>query len=155
MKKILLLFAFCISCAFLSAQSYTITSAGTADGGRNLVHVVVTSKKNLKVNSEDAVKHYAVHGVLFNGISSTEGYGAQSPIIKDPNVEQTKKAFFDAFWSEGAYKRYASVVPSSLTVMKNKQTKAYETAATVMIDQKGLQKYLEESGVIKGFSNLW
>ena len=39
--------------------------------------------------------------------------------------------------------------------MKNKQTKSYETAATVMIDQRGLQKYLEESGVIKGFSNLW
>ena len=57
--------------------------------------------------------------------------------------------------SEGAYRRYASIVPSSLTVMKNKQTKSYETAATVMIDQRGLQKYLEESGVIKGFSNLW
>jgi hypothetical protein len=39
--------------------------------------------------------------------------------------------------------------------MKNKQIKAYETQATVIVDKAGLQKYLEESGIIKGFSNLW
>ncbi|MBO5537971.1 MAG: hypothetical protein J5971_02850 [Prevotella sp.] len=155
MKKLLLWSILCLVCVMTKAQSYTVTSAGTADGGRNLVHVVVTSKKNLKVSSEDAVKQYAVRGVLFDGIAAAEGYGAQTAIVKDPNVEQTKKAFFDAFWKEGAYKRYAALVPATLTVMKNKQIKAYETQATVIVDKAGLQKYLEESGIIKGFSNLW
>lgn len=39
--------------------------------------------------------------------------------------------------------------------MKNKQTKMQETTAVVMVDKESLLGYLEESGVVKGFSNLW
>ena len=67
----------------------------------------------------------------------------------------TKGEFFKAFWDEGGYKRDASIVPSSLSVMKNKQTKMTEVSATVMVDKESLQHYLEESQVIDGFSNLW
>jgi hypothetical protein len=39
--------------------------------------------------------------------------------------------------------------------MKNKQTKMFDNEATVIVKKEELQHFLEESGIIKGFSNLW
>ena len=155
MKKTLLLFVFCLCSMAISAQDYYVRSAGQGQGGRYLVAVTVNVKKKLTTTPEDLVMRYAVEGVMFNGLMAADGYGEQKPLIKDPDVKLTKADFFKAFNNEGAYKRFASIVPSSLTSMKNKKTKMIETAATVMVDKEALQHYLEESGIIKGFSNLW
>lgn len=145
---------FCLACPFVDAQEYTVRSAGQGKARNYLVSVTVSSKKKPKA-AEDLVKEYAVRGVMFRGLMAADGYGEQKPLIKDPNIEQTKADFFTVFFAEGAYKRYASVVASSLSIMKNKQTKMQETTAVVMVDKESLLGYLEESGVVKGFSNLW
>lgn len=120
-----------------------------------MVAVTVNVKKKLPSSAEDLVMRYAVEGVMFNGLMAADGYGEQKPLIKDPDVKQTKADFFTAFNNEGVYKRFASIVPSTLVSMKNKKTKMIETTATVMVDKEGLQHYLEESHIIQGFSNLW
>jgi hypothetical protein len=155
MKKLLLLSIFSLICALSWAQEYTITSAGQGNGGKYLVQITVNTDKKPSGSAEDLVMHYAVHGVLFRGVMSTDGYDEQKAIIKDPNVEDTKSDFFDAFWREKQYKKFATIVPSSLSVLKNKQIKKYETSAMLTIDKEALQQYMETSGVIKGFSNLW
>ncbi len=155
MKRIILCLLFGVMFSLSYGQEYTIMSGGQSKDGNYIVDVTVSSKKKIIRSAEDIVMQYAVHGVLFRGITSTEGYGSQSPLVKDPNIEQTKSEFFDAFFNEGAYKRYASIVGSSLTIMKNKQTKKNEITATVIVKKGELVKYLEESGIIKGFSNLW
>lgn len=156
MKKVLLSFVFIFLCTVgMSAQEYTIKSAGQGKSGNYLVEITVTTKsKEKNINAEDLVKRYAVHGVLFRGFASSEGYGEQKPLIKDPDIEQTKADFFGAFFNDGAYKRYASIVNSSLTSTKLAR-KYYEVSAVLLVDKESLQHYLEESGIVKGFSNLW
>lgn len=155
MKRLFFVTLLCFMAVVCHAQEYTVRSAGQGNSGNYLVEVTVSSKKKLTSTAEDLVKEYAVRGVMFRGLMAQSGYGEQKPLIKDPNVEQTKSEFFKAFFKEGAYKRYASIVGSSLSTMKNKQTKMQETTATVMVDKESLQHYLEESGIIQGFSNLW
>ena len=154
MKKLLLSFALLVSCLVTNAQEYTVQSAGQGQGGRYLVAVQVSVKK-LKTSAEDIAMHYATHGVLFRGLPAAEGYGEQKPLVKEPNAEQTKAEFFNAFFGEAKYRDFCSVVPGSVSSMKNKKTKKIETTATVSIDKEALQHYLEEAGVVKGFSNLW
>lgn len=155
MRKVLFTLLLCLVCAVSNAQEYTVRSAGQGKSGNYLVQIVVSTKGKLKGASEDLVMRYAVHGVLFRGLMAADGYGEQKPLIKDANVENTKAEFFKAFWNEGKYKQYATIVQSSLSVMKNKKTKMTETAATVIVDKETLQHVMEENGIIQGFSNLW
>ncbi|MBQ6208264.1 MAG: hypothetical protein IJK42_00625 [Prevotella sp.] len=155
MKKVLMTIMLFIGCIFANAQSYSIQSEGVDNSGNYVVRIVVSTKKKPSKTAEDLVRQYAVHGVMFRGITAAKGYSAQPPLIKDPNIEQTKKEFFEAFWRENGYSRYTSIVPSSMTVMKNKQSKMTETSALVTVSKELLQKYLEENGIIQGFSNLW
>lgn len=155
MKRIFFIVILSFMTIVCNAQEYTVRSAGQGNSGNYLVEVTVSSKKKLASTAENLVKEFAVRGVMFRGLMASSGYGEQKPLVKDPNIEQTKAEFFKAFFNEGAYKKYASIVGSSLSTMKNKQTKMQETSATVMVDKESLQHYLEESGIIQGFSNLW
>ena len=155
MKKVLLTIMLTLGCIFANAQEYSIQSEGVDNNGNYIVRIIVSTKKKPSKSAEDLVKRYAVHGVMFRGVTAAKGYSAQPPLIKDPNIEKTKKMFFEAFWRENAYSRYASITLSSLTVMNNKQSKMTETSALVTISKEQLQKYLEDNGIIQGFSNLW
>lgn len=155
MKKILLIVMLILSSIIGRAQEYTIQSEGVDNNGNYVIRIVVSTKKKPSKTAEDLVRQYAVHGVMFRGITAAKNYSAQPPLIKDPNIEQTKKDFFDAFLREKAYNRYASIVPSSLSVIKNKQSKMMETSALVTVSKELLQKFLEENGIIQGFSDLW
>lgn len=155
MKNVLLTLMFCISYILADAQEYTIQAEGVDNNGNYVVRIVVSTKKKPLKSAEDLVRHYSVHGVMFRGLAGANGYNAQPPLIKDPGIEQTKKSFFEAFWREESYNRYAAIVPSSLTVMKNKQSKMTETSALVVVSKEILKKHLEDNGIIQGFSNLW
>lgn len=155
MKKLLFAIMLMQGCLLMKAQDYSLMSAGVDNNGNYVIKVVVSTKKSPSKSAEDLVQQSAVHGVMFRGITSSQGYSGHPALVKDSNVEQTKKVWFDAFWREGAYKRYVSITPSSLSVMKNKQSKMTETSAIVTVSGNELQKYLEEAGIIKGLSNLW
>lgn len=156
MKRIFVSLLVCMLAFTAYAQGdYNIVSAGQGKSGHYLVKVTaLVAKSDLKGGkAEDLLKRYAVHGVMFRGLMASDGYGEQEPLIKDPNTEQVKADFFKAFYAEKAYGRYASIVESSMSSMKVK--KGYEVTANLLINKELLVKYLEESGVVKGFSNLW
>ena len=134
------------------AQEYNITSAGQGKDGNYLVKIRTYVPKTKM--AEDAVKQCAVHGVIFRGVMDASGNATQKALVNDPNIANTKKAFFDAFFSEGGYLKYVTVVESSLTCTKVPKKK-YEASALLLVDKESLQHYLEESGIIQGFSNLW
>ena len=115
----------------------------------------LAQNKDVEIVDLDLVRQYAVYGVMFRGVAAANGYSGHPALIKDPNVEQTKKAWFDAFCNEGGYRRYVSITPSSLSVLKNKQSKMTETSALVTVSVNELRQYLEKEGIIKGLSNLW
>jgi len=152
MKKILLfLFATLVSATSI-AQEYNITSAGQGKDGNYLVKVrTYVSKTQM---AEDALKQCAVHGVIFRGITDKSGAAAQNPLVSDPNIANTKKSFFEDFFSKGEYLKYVSVVESSLSCTKVPKKK-YEASALLLVNKESLRGYLEKSGIIQGFSNLW
>lgn len=153
MKKILLfLLLFCAISAI--AEEYTLTSSTQGKDGNYLVDLTLSTKK-VKANLNDIVMQCAVHGVMFRGFAGSGDATSQKPLISDPNIEQTKVEFFTAFNNEGAYKRYASIIPGSMSIVKNKKLKCQEVTAKVIIKKESLVKYLETNGIIQGFSNLW
>ncbi|MDE7407340.1 MAG: hypothetical protein K2M76_02870 [Muribaculaceae bacterium] len=152
--KAIVMMALALLCSFTArAYDYAIESAGPAVNGEYLVKVTVQVNEK-KFNAADIVKQCAVHGVMFRGIVDRDGYNAQKAIVSDPNVEQTKSEFFKAFFNEGSHNRYASIIDSSLDSVKLKK-KSYQVSGLVSVNMENLRKYLEESGIIKGFSNLW
>lgn len=155
MKKLTILFFFIMICVMSFAQDYQIRNAGTSKTGSYIVEVESYVKKDPKNKALDIALQNAVRGVMFRGVTSANGFTAYKPLIQDPGIESAKSAFFDAFFSEGQYKRFASLVGSSLSSIKNKQTKMYEIEATVIVNKEALIKYLEESNIINGFSDLW
>ena len=155
MRHLLICILMLCGMLFAHAQNYSITSEGVDNNGNYIVRIVVSTKKNPAKSAEDLVCRYAVHGVMFKGIAAAKDYSGCPALIKDPNVEQTQKAWLDAFWNEAAYKKYANITPSSMSVMKNKQTKLTETSALVTVAHKELKAYLEKDGIISGLSNLW
>lgn len=155
MKKKIISLLFCVMSIIAYSQDYTISSAGMGNNGNYCVKVVVSTKKAPKSGLEDLVMRYAVHGVMFRGIMSSDGYGEHKPLIKTPGIEQQRADFFDSFFESGEYKKYATIVETTLSSMKNKRTKKVETSANVLIDKETLRKDLEAAGLIKGFSNLW
>lgn len=155
MKSVLFTIMLFWGCLSMSAQDYSLMSEGVDNNGNYVIRIVVSTKKKPSKSAEDLVKQYAVYGVMFRGVTAANGYSGQPALIKDPNVEQTKKAWLDAFCSEGGYRTYVSVTPSSLSVLKNKQSKMTETSALVTVSANELRLYLEKEGIIKGLSNLW
>lgn len=155
MKRIL--FPIFLLLGFISsyAQNYSIMSEGVDNNGKYVVKIVVSTKKKPLKSAEELIRKYAVHGVLFSGVTAANDYNGYPALIKDSQIETTKKAWFDAFWDGGSYKQFVSIVPSSLSVIKNKQTKMIETSAIATVSGNELKNYLEEEGIIKGLSNLW
>lgn len=155
MNRLKFLFSLLLICAFGYAQEYQVKSAGKSKNGGYIVAVEVYSKKDPKNMARELALKSALKGVMFRGISSEDGLTDHKALIQDPNTEQTKSAFFNAFFSEDTYKKYATLIEPSLSSLKNKKTKMYETRATVIVDKEPLLRYLEESNIINGFSDLW
>lgn len=156
MKKILLSLLFACCCVLTAtAQDYNITTAGQGAEGNYLVKITVAMKgKEKGQDAEAIVKRYAVHGVMFKGLMASSGYAQQKPLISDPNLETTKSEWFNAFFESGAYKKYVTIVNSSLLSTKIGK-KDYELSATLVVNKESLLKYLQDEGIVKGFSNLW
>lgn len=155
MKRLLFAIMLCLGSVSLYAQDYSIMSEGVDNNGNYVIRIIVSTKKKPSSSAEDLVRQYAVRGVMFQGVTASEDYSGHPALVKDPSVAQTKRVWFDAFWSEGAYKRYVSITPASLKVMKNKQSKTTETSALVVVSSNELKRYLEKEGIIQGLSNLW
>lgn len=132
-------------------SEYSLNGAGTGTNGSYLIRVTGVFKDAKK--RHDDLKMCAVHGVMFRGFDATNGAPSQSPLIKDANVEETKSAFFEAFFAEGKYRNFCTLRESSIQSVKIKG--GYEVSALILVDKDRLYKLLEENGIIQGFSNLW
>ncbi len=137
------------------ADDYSVTSAGIGQGGRVMVNVLVNTKKDPKGTANDLLLQNAVTALMLHGIPSIDGKPSFSPIVTNAATAEQYSTFFEAFNREQRYRTYATVVPTSVSVMKNKSTKMYETVGIVVIDKEALAKYLEECGIVSGFNSLW
>jgi hypothetical protein len=134
---------------------YEIECAGIGKDGTYLIKVWSYSK-NATIAITQAKKN-AVHGIIFKGFSGGgQGCTSQRPLASNPNLEDEKADFFDAFFEEGG--RYMKFVTESAdgnvdASDRMKVGKEYKIGVLVSVQKDALRKDLEAAGIIKGLSS--
>lgn len=148
------LFLLLILTTFMTTASAQYSMIGSGQGKNGTYRLKVsTTVKDVK-SGKEVLKRYAVYGVLFKGFAyEEEGIARQKPLVNDPNIESEEASFFNAFFSEKKHEQYVTIVNTSYTSIKVKG--GYEVSGLILVDKEKLLNYLEESGVVKGLSNLW
>jgi hypothetical protein len=108
---------------------------------------VYTSKPEA---TTEQIKFAAVHGVLFRGFSG-KGFATQKALAR-PEIEAQKADFFSAFWGNGDYLAYASIVNAVADRVKV-SSKEYKIGAIVSVSKDSLRKSLEDAGIIRGLNS--
>jgi len=154
-KVVMLLLALVLSTPFSFAKKvkitetrYDIEGVETGSQGTFMVKVYVYTSKPEATN--DQIKYAAVHGVLFRGFSG-KGFATQKALAR-PEIETQKADFFSAFWGNGNYLAYASIVNAVADRVKV-SGKEYKIGAIVSVSKDSLRKSLEDAGIIKGLNS--
>ena len=155
MKGLILSFIIAVVCGISSyAQDYNLRMEGQAADGGYFVRLTTVLDKKQNKTAIDYVKRMAVDGVMLRGVAAGNGYGAQRPLVTDPDVVRMKAEFFEAFNREGLYNNFCIVEPSSVSVTQLPKKK-YEVSALVTVDKERLIQYLTECQILKNFDSLW
>ena len=127
---------------------YDIEGVETGVQGTFLVKVYVYTSKPEATTEQ--IKFAAVHGVLFRGFSG-KGFATQKALAR-PEIEAQKADFFSAFWGNGDYLAYASIV-NAVTDRIKVSNKEYKIGAIVSVSKDSLRKSLEDAGIIRGLNS--
>lgn len=153
-KVVMLFLTMVLSTSFVFAKKvkitetrYDIEGVETGAQGTFMVKVYVYTSKP-EVTTEQ-IKYAAVHGVLFCGFSG-KGFATQKALAR-PEIETQKADFFSAFWGNGDYLAYASIVNAVADRVKV-SNKEYKIGAIVSVSKDSLRKSLEDAGIIKGLN---
>ncbi len=154
-KRILFLFFVMLSIMSLQAKKvditqtrYDIEGVNTGTQGNFLVKVYIYTNKGEATTEQ--IKYAAVHGVLFRGFSG-KGFANQKALAR-PEIEKQKADFFNAFWSNGDYLQFASIINAVADRMKI-SGKEYKIGAIVSVSKESLRKTLESAGIIRGLNS--
>lgn len=158
MTKKLLIFLF-MMLSILSSQAkkaditqtrYDIEGVNTGTQGNFLVKVYIYTNKREATIDIEQLKYAAVHGVLFRGFSGN-GFANQKALAR-PEIEKQKADFFNAFWNNGDYLQFASVINAVADRVKI-SSKEYKIGAIVSVSKESLRKTLESAGIIRGLNS--
>ena len=154
-KVVILLLALVLSTSLTFAKKvkvtetrYDIEGVETGAQGTFMVKVYVYTSKPEATTEQ--IKYAAVHGVLFRGFSG-KGFASQKALAR-PEIETQKADFFSAFWGNGDYLAYASIVNAVADRVKV-SSKEYKIGAIVSVSKDSLRKSLEDAGIIKGLNS--
>ena len=131
-------------------RRYDIICEGNGVEGTYLVRVwVYANKQNLK---PEQIRKYAIHGVIFKGITGSSKCNAQKPLAKSLSVEEENEKYFDEFFEKkNAYLNFATIVEGTFERVKVTK-RQYKIGAVVSVSKDQLRKQLETDGVIRGLS---
>ena len=132
---------------------YEIEAVQTGVQGTYLIKVWSYSKKP-DVAIEQAKKN-AVHGIIFRGFAGTDRVPGQSPLTNNPNLQDEKADFFDAFFADGGkYMKFVSLTNDGAVAAEDRMKvgKEYKIGVLISVRKEDLRKDLENAGIIKGLS---
>lgn len=154
-KVFSLLLVFVLSTSICSAKKlditqtrYDIEGVETGTQGTYLVKVYIYTNKGEATTEQ--IKYAAVHGVLFRGFSG-KGFSTQKALAR-PEIEKQKADFFSAFWGNGDYLAFASIVNAVADRVKV-SNKEYKIGAIVSVSKDALRKSMEDAGIIRGLNS--
>ncbi|MCX6184138.1 MAG: hypothetical protein NTX74_03635 [Flavobacterium sp.] len=132
---------------------YEIEAVQQGVAGTYLIKVWSYSKKpDVAI---DQAKKNAVHGIIFRGYAGTDRVPGQSPLTNNPNIEEEKADFFDAFFADGGkYMKFVSLTNDGAVAAEDRMKvgKEYKIGVLISVRKEELRKDLENAGIIKGLS---
>lgn len=133
---------------------YEIVAMGVGAQGTSLIKVYSYAKK--EKDAIELAKQNAVHGVLFKGVSGTNGTASQPALVK-PQEKENNEEFFENFFESGTYQRYVSLSSDGTVDPKDRMKvgKEYKIGIIVSVHKADLRKYLENEGIIKGLGSIF
>lgn len=157
-SKYSVLLLFFISTPILNAQNveqnvdkrYDIICEGNGVEGTYLIRVwVYANKHNLK---PEPIRKYAIHGVIFKGVTGSAKCNGQKPLAKSLSVEEENKAYFDEFFEKkNAYLNFATIIEGTFERVKVTK-RQFKIGAVVSVSKDQLRRQLEADGIIRGLS---
>lgn len=155
MKKLMCLLAFlAFGLAHGFCQDYDIRVENQGEGGKYYVNVTTVLDKKQNKEALDYLKKLAVEGVMLRGVAAANGFPSQKPLVDNPTAKTTHKDFFDAFNNDRLYLSYVTLERESVSVTQLPKKK-FEVSGRLLVDKESLLHFLEEAGIVEGFSNLW
>ena len=132
-------------------RRYDIICEGNGVEGTYLVRVwVYANKQNLK---PEQIRKYAVHGIIFKGVTGSAKCNGQKPLARSLSVEEENKSYFDEFFEKkNAYLNFATIVEGTFERVKVTK-RQFKIGAVVSVSKDQLRKQLETDGIIRGLSS--
>jgi hypothetical protein len=133
---------------------YEIEGVQQGVSGTYLIKVWSYSKKP-DVAIEQAKKN-AVHGIVFRGYAGNSRLPGQSALVTNPNIEEEKADFFDAFFADGGkYMKFVSLTNDGAVAAEDRMKvgKEYKVGVLISVRKEDLRKDLENAGIVKGLSS--
>lgn len=138
---------------FNGEPNYQLECISTTNDGSYTVKVWVITSNAKKAN--ELAKKYAVHGIIFRGLTANKGCSAEKPLVDSPSVEKEKSDFFKTFFeSKGKYLEYVSGTNDAKAepeIIKNKAGTKIGIIVTVAKEQ--LRKTLVHESIIKSLNS--
>lgn len=166
MKKIvyyfsLLVLVFLSSCSSskkitTEVRQYDVETMGVGNDGTYLIKVTDYFRSTDERIYLDGLKKDAVHCVIYRGIPAGNGSMKQPALMtNDTRIEGNEQALNEFF----EQKKYAdfinSVVNSSKSITKVKDSKDYKISVTISVNKDELRKYLIDNNIIKPLNYLF
>ncbi len=153
----LICFLFCKQLVFAQTlngePNYQLECISTTSDGNYTVKVWVMTSNAKKAN--ELAKKYAVHGIIFRGLTANKGCIAEKSLVDSPSVEKEKSDFFKTFFeSKGKYLEYVSGTNDAKAepeIIKSKAGTKIGIIVTVAKEQ--LRKTLVHEGIIKSLNS--
>ena len=155
---VLMLLTSCSSSKKMSTnvRTYDVETMGVGNDGTYLIKVTDYFRTTDETVYLDGLKKDAVHCVIYSGIPAGNGSINQPPLMnKDTKIEGNEQAL-NQFFEQKQYLQFInSVVNSSKTIVKLKDSKDYKISVVISVNKDQLRKYLTDNGIIKSLDYIF
>ncbi len=149
---VLILLTSCSSSMKMSAaiKTYEVETMGIGTDGTYLIKVTDYFRTSDEIVYLDGLKRDAVHCVIYSGIPAGNGSIYQPPLMNsDTKIEGCEQALNDFFGQKEYLNFINSVVNSSKTITRLKDSKDYRISAVISVNKDELRNYLIDKKIIK------
>ena len=166
MRKLVLYFIVFISLTLTSCSSskklssnvkdYNVQTMGVGIYGTYLINVTDYFKTTDERVYLDGLKKDAVHCVIYSGIPAGNGSIKQPALLNnDTRIEGNEEAL-NQFFEQKLYLNFInSIVNSSKTIVRVKDSKDYKISVTMSVNKDELRNYLIDNNIIKSLNYLF
>ena len=139
-----------------TVKDYNVQTMGVGIDGTYLINVTDYFKTTDERVYLDGLKKDAVHCVIYSGIPAGNGSIKQPALLNnDTRIEGNEEAL-NQFFEQKLYLNFInSIVNSSKTIVRVKDSKDYKISVTMSVNKDELRNYLIDNNIIKSLNYLF